>query len=371
MLLRTAGVVCLVLVALGRYGSELLSPLPLPDEEIFLAAFERVAGGGSPYRGPYNYPPFFAFFGSWVVAALDVGGALALFRSLNLLGLALLVWCSFAQLEWPWWRQLVGGALVVALSPGVRLGLEWGNLSFAISGMLLVGLLLRRRPALAGPLLGFGVALKPIGAVAVLCLLGHRSRCNGRAHVVTGAVASVLAAGLVVAFPYLDELLALGDVPGGVGRSVALARLLFCLGLRVDALWLTGLVSLVSVLAMRLLRPSEVLLLPFCLAATLAATPVVWSHTLLLSLPMQIPSLAIAARRYSQRPERGAWRKYEPVFVVLAVLSLHLCEGVGGIEDYPLLVQALVVAIPCGAPLALTWYLFRTLPDSQLYGRPR
>ncbi len=129
-----------------------------------------------------------------------------------------------------------------------------------------------------------------------------------------------------------------------------------------------ALFALVAVLAVlwtrrRARSPWELLLI--AIPTALLAVPLVWSHTLILTLPIQAAAMERAWRslRDSGVADRPL-RRLDAILVLGAVLAIQLSEGVGGIDDQAFWLQGLVILLPALAPLALSLYLLRP-------GRPR
>lgn len=357
---HAAALLLLMAAMTARYPAAVFSP-GLDDELAYTYAFRLIDGGGSPYQGGYFYTPTFAYAGAWAVRHLGEGGTIAALRVANLLGIATAVWCSFAWVPWSWRRRLLAAAAVLCLSPAVRLGVLWGNLSLLVVGMLVMGLLVwRRRPLVAGSLLGLSVVIKPLGPVAVLVLGAHRPAAGGRRHLVAAASAAALAAALVLPAPFLRDMLSFSGKLGS-GRNVSLQRLFHHFSVELSPWSIVVVVAAAAVALVRWRPLGRTHLL--CLAATAAllATPILWSHTMLLALPVEV--LAVAAAWYRRPVERnaspsGVLRRYELVLVSLLVVAIHFCEGMGGgLENRSRWLQV-VLTIPALAPAVLTAYLF-------------
>lgn len=352
-------VVTAVLVV--RFHAAVLAPVPVEDERVYFDAFTSAAEGRSPYGGSYFYTPTFALAGAWAVGHLGATAVLAAMRTANLLGMAWIAWLSVAWLPWTWRRRLLAASVYVAVAPAVRLGAAWGNLSLLVVGLLLAALLIwARRPVVAGLLLAASLVIKPLGPVVAVALAAHRPADGGRRHLVAGLLGLAVAAALVLPMPWLADMLSFGGKPEN-GRNVALQHLLFCFGLRLDSLVIAAAVAAATVLAGRRRPWPRESFLGFAGTAGVLALPVVWSHTLLLVLPLEVMALTVAfARRAAPDAAASVLRRYEATFVVLAVLAIQLCEGLGGIETWPLLVQGVATLLPALGPAALLAYLLRT-----------
>jgi hypothetical protein len=357
----------LMLVPLLRWWPMVTeTQIPLGDEVAYFNAFELVAAGESPFEEPdYLYPSVFAYAGAWSLVHLGRTFTDALLQALNLLGLASAIWCSMAWLSWTVPRRLMAGAAFILLAPQVRYSVEFNNFSLAVAGMVLGGLLLvSRRPLVAGLLLGSSVALKPVAPMAVGCLLFARREGHPRRRWLAAAAAILVAAGLVLLFPHLDELLALTDTDR-VAATISLHRFPKLFGFEVNALWISAPLALaaLAVVARHLLGRARFLC--FAVTASVAVTPLVWSHTLVVLLPLEVLALAVAADRWAilrEKPPGSSLLPHwlEPALVALAVAAIQLSAGAGSIGDQSVLLQLFGAGIPAVAPLALLAYLLGT-----------
>ncbi len=357
----------LMLVPLVRWWPMVTeTQIPLGDEVAYFNAFELVAAGESPFEEPdYLYPSVFAYAGSWSFVHLGRTWTDALLQGLNLLGLASVIWCSMAWLSWTVPRRLMAGAVFILLAPQVRYSVEFNNFSLAVAGMVLGGLLLvPRRPFVAGLLLGSSVALKPIAPLAVGCLLLARHEAKPRQRWLAAVAAMLVAAGLILPFPHLDELLALTDTDR-VAATISLHRFPKLFGFELNALWISAPLALAAVALVARLRLGRARFLCFAVTASIAVTPLVWSHTLVLLLPLEVLALAVAADRWAAVRARPTDASHappwlEPVLVVLAVAAIQLSAGAGSIGDQGVLLQLFGAGVPAVSPLALLAYLLRT-----------
>jgi hypothetical protein len=355
-------VLLLTLVPVLRWWPMVSSTgMSLSDEIPYFEAFDRVEVERSPYDGTdYIYPSAFAFVGAWSMENLGRDATAALLRGANLLGLAITIWCALAWFAWTLVQRLVAASAFLLLSPQVSFSVLFGNLSPAVCGLILIGLLLApKRPLVAGLLLGGSVVLKPIAAVAIGCLVLRSARAGGRRQALAGLVAGVVVAVLILAFPYRGDFFDLLSTDR-VARTVSLHRFPRLLGFDISALWIS--VPIAAAAAALVLRGGLGRSRFICLAltASVASTPLVWSHTLLLLLPVQALALAILADRW-RTPGTGAVgrlpRWVEPVLVLLAVAGLQFAAGAGGIDDQTLLLQLVGTAIPALAPFVLLGYV--------------
>ena len=359
----------LTLALAGVYEPSLFQRGPLPDELAYVGAFKAAAAGRSPAlsRG-YLYFPFLALVGGRLSQEVGIFPVLFGLRLLNLLGLATTLWISLAWLPWRWrWRLLLALA-VGALAPAYRLGITYGNLTMAVSGMIVAGLLFwRRRPLLCGSLLGISIAIKPLAPVAVGLLASHRPRGPGRRHQLAAAIAFVSSCGLFFGLPYFGDYL--GRLhPDLVSRTLSFHRFPYLLGWRLQPVLLFLLLAFLAFLFVRRRQLSRRHFLAVALAASLAATPLVWSHTLLLSLPMQVLALQVAWWRYRARgalPARepgvmAALRRFEPLLIFLVVANLQFSVGGNSIDDMGFFLQFFGTLAPALGPAVLTGYLLAT-----------
>lgn len=362
---HVAGVLVLAAVAVLRHGAAVTDREPLVDEVFYLAAFHLAADGDSPYaKSGFYYPPAFAYAGGFLLRPLGEGGLLVLLRGLNLLSLGFVVWLATAWLgsslgSRPWWRGVAVGAAVICLAPGAWLGLLLGNLSFLAMAPVLGGLLWwRRQPIGAGLMLGASLAVKPLAPVAILVLFAHRPFEQGSRHRLAAGVALAAGVLLLLVPPGLDEMLSQPVEELTQARIVSLHRFLGHVGLAVDPIWVAAVVALALVITVRAAGPLGSGQLLFVAAAGAAlATPLLWNHTLLMTLPLQAAALHLACQRLRAAPAmEHKTRRYELAFVLLGVAALLFVNG-GGVDDRHLALQALVVAVPSLAPAALAAYV--------------
>ncbi len=355
-----------------RFPSAVLDRQPLDDERVYLRAFELLASGESPYFGAYHYPPAFAYLGAAMVAALGPQSTLWILRAANLLGLAVVLWCAGAWLS-P--RQgVMAGVLMVLLSPAVALGVRWGNLSFLIGALVLVPLFMleRARPCArcrtqlsSAAILAASLVLKPVAAIVPAALIGgaHTELGARRRYWLAAAATVGLTAAILLLLPLLSEFLQRDQPAGAIGRSSSLTRLLYCLGLDLHPLAVLSIVAAPTVLLAHRLTVGPGVFLSWTLSVSLLATPIVWSHTLLLTLPTQLLALRVALER---RTDPWTMRRppvSELLLVLVSILAIQMSEGVGAIDDQPGVLQALVIAVPCFSPLALSIYLTTVRPE--------
>ncbi len=349
--------VALTLVVAVRYWYELVPAVVLGDEVTYMRSVDLVLADQSPYtRGHYLYPPFLAVAGAQLVEMLGAPAFLRLLRSLCYVGMALTVW--FAMISVPWRRWFVPAAVAyLCVAPAVMFTMDIHNISPLVAGAALAALWSwPRRPLLAGCVLGFCAVLKPMVALLPALLFFHRPRRGGRVHLVAGAVSGVVAGALLWFPPYLEEMFALASKAVTIPRSVSLHRLGYLAGWDQGALWISGGIALVALWLVRRRELGRLEILAISVIATLMATPVLWNHTLLLSLPVQ----AMALERLYRRRLEGETRSLETVFVLLTVLALQLSGGASGVDDQPLALQVWATLPIALAPFAVVAYVMGT-----------
>jgi len=354
-------VLVLVMVPLLRWWPALTNGTePLGDEPAYQAAFSRVANGQSPYGGTdFVYPAVFAFAGAKSVDLIGLEYTMYALRGANLLGLAIVLWCSMAWLAWPLAGRLALGAAVILLAPQVSLAVLLGNVSLTVAGLVVGSLLaVPRAPVTAGLALGASIALKPVAPMAVACLAAATHEAAPRARWIAAGGAAFVVLVLLGAFPYMDQLIAL-QATDRVATSVSLHRVPKVLGFDVNALWLSVPLALVALSIVRKLELGRARFLCFATTASLVVLPLVWSHTLILLLPLQMLALYVAVDRVRGSSNQGhsASRWLEPVLVVLAVASLQFSAGAGVIDDQGVVVQLAGALLPALAPIGLLAYL--------------
>jgi len=351
-------VILFVLVAV-RWRHYLIWPDLVFDEDIYIRAFRAASAGESPFgvQG-YFYPAVLARVGGWLLAVLGEIPLRYLMRASVDLGLVVTVWLSLSL-----WRvapivRLATASVYVVVAPVVGGGLREGNLSFAVVGLVLTGLYVwPRRPVAAGLILGTSVAVKQLAPLAILSLLVHRPVPPSRKHWIAGGIAVAVAVPLLLAGSRNEMIAAARLQELTRVHSASLARELDLAGLHTNPVLIAIVVALLVIVVGRLrpMNPSELL----CVATTAAvlSLPVVWSHTLLLTLPVQVLALVLAFDGSSSRaPQRMA--RYEKVLVVLLVASAQLAIGhEGALGHQAFLLQVAVLLVPILAPLFLTLFI--------------
>ncbi len=368
---HAAAVLLLAAIVALRYASQLFAAHGWVDERIYERAFARLAAGGSPYAEPgYYYLPALAYAGAALQRAIGLVPLRALLRAANVIGASVCLWVSAA---W-WWRarasrtRLLGERLLLAVAlalaaPALQFGFEVGNLSLAISGLVVLSLQgLARRPRAAGLLLGASLLAKPMAAVVPLILVAATRGRRAAATTVAVLAGGVGAIGLV-AFPYLGEFLAQPLTPLSVARTVSLYRLLQLLALPVDRVVIFAVVAGLAWLVAWRRSPQGAALWALSGAAMVLSAPTIWTHTLLVFLPVAIMALTLASAPAGQRSglddRRAARRARWELALVAALVALVLGFQGGGFEDLAPAAQLAMLLPPLAAPILLALYVAR------------
>lgn len=347
-------------------------PEALYDEAIYQRSWEAAGAGRSPFEhGEYLYPPSFASLGAMVADGTPLGrnGLRLLLRFVNLAALALLLWFTGWWLPtdrlWPR-RPLVARWIAAATLlglPGVRLGIDKGNLSFLVGAALLLALLnAGRRPVAAGLALAASLLTKPLAAGALPVFGAPAAKASegsadGRWPPLLAAVVAIVVAGTVLLTRPGELVAMLGQPlpPVAVSRTVSVDRLLRLLGLADVRLALFATLCLIVALVAWRLRPLDVAQrLTLALFAAVFTAPAAWSHTLVLFLPVAAMALFLAAEPTGA--ER--WRRVVLVTTLAAVVAFAQPGGFGG---QAVAVQILLLLPPLLAPPLLAGYVVAIL----------
>ncbi|MDQ1348191.1 MAG: hypothetical protein QG573_1565 [Acidobacteriota bacterium] len=355
------GVAAIFAACALRFYPAVTSVDPLGDELAQEAAFLQQAAGRSPYlEGGYVYPPSLMRLGA-LLHQLPLRSPFLPLRCASLAGLAVLLWCATAWLARKPWPRLGLALLFALLAPGVRQGIEFGNLSFAVGGLIVLALLAwERAPVASGLLLGASLLIKPLALAALPALFFHRPKAGGHRHQLAVAVAVVAAALPLLADPEFGAFLRHGSHTWVLERTVSLHRFLALADTRGGASTLS-LLLLAGVAAVARARVTDrEQLLAVALAGCVMVTPLVWNHTLVLTVPLQALALGLALARWraASEPERR-WRRWEAAGIALAVAALTFAEGATGIDDRGLALQIFATLPPALAPAILAAYVLR------------
>lgn len=337
----------------------ILSPEPLGDEIIHEIAYQLETSGRSPYDdSDYVYPPSLLRIQSAARALFASTPAFLPLRVASLLGLAFLLWCSAAWIGGEFRYRLLVVLSYAVLAPGVGLGIEFGNLSFAVGGLILGALLAwDRRPAASGLLLAASLLVKPLAPAAAVTLFCERSSSRWK-NLLRAAIPLALAALLLCFDPELGPFLRQGSTPWVLESTASLHRFLVLGGVRGLATATTVLLLAVTALVARRFVHDLTSRCAVALAACVMVTPVVWNHTLVLTAPLQAMAVTLATRRYrSAGIATRRWRGWEATGIALAVAALVFSAGATGIDDQSLSLQIAGSIPPAIAPAVLAAYV--------------
>jgi hypothetical protein len=361
-LARPAVAIAIVALVLGALRSDyLFSVAPWWDEQIPLEAARMLEAGASPYSHRYyNYPPPMV----QALAAAEALGAtralLLVWRAANLAAVVALAWLSAG---WAGWR---GGeravvALAAALSPVVGHALAVGNLSPLVALPALVALARERRaPWSSALLLGASVAFKPLALGGAVFLSAHRLFAGPRRPGPVAALAWAPITALALA-PGAALLPAMASRMSEVyfdPHQLSIKRLLAGVGVEVASPWIAGVVVAAALAwaGRRALVPAQMLLVAPVVA--LAALPVVWAHSFVLTLPLQLTALARLRERWRDPAvARGGCWLGEVVGILAALATMHGAASPTLANDWPERIQWWVCLLPAVAPACLLAYV--------------
>ena len=348
------GLAAILLVWVVRYSERQLDDERLLDESIYLAAFEALAAGTSPYAvDGYLYPPAFAHAGVALASLISLDGVWLFLRIFNQLGLLVILWATVrwaedagARIRYRHWALL---GVVLALSNGVFVAVICGNVSFLAGGLLMLGLAASgKRPFVAGLLLALSVSIKPYAAPAVLVLAVAGWRNRGKAWLGSSLTALALGFSFSLPSPWLGDMLRAAPSHLVEIRSASLYRIGLLAGVDLSRfIWLGLALAVLAAFAWRWAeRPLIVRAL--CLFGVLAM-PVVWNHTLVLLFPVVAAAWVMAARRRETAP-RERWIPW------IAGLCVWGFES-GSVDLLPRLPQAVLLSVPWIVGFGLLAYL--------------
>lgn len=336
----------------------------LDDEAIYIRAFEATAAGLHPYEGGhYLYLPVLAVLGGKVIGMIGADMTVALMRTANLLGVAFLAWTALRFWPMKFHRQLLLAAVLVQ-APGFEFGLRYGNLSLLVGATVVAGLLLAPvRSWLSGILLGLSMATKPVapGALIVFALCRPARREDRYSYLKASLIAGAILVFSIVSMPYLHDFLGLRAGKPLFRENVAWHRIFWTLGLRIDALaWAILAFAAIAALSFFGRNLTRLQLLGFTSAATLVAIPLVWSHTLLITLPLQMVALRLVYRDRNlgaAGEEQRRFARYRVWITAAACCSLHFCGAIHAMPNHPRL-SLVAAAVPAFTPLYLAILVF-------------
>ena len=251
-------------------------------------------------------------------------------------------------------------------------------MSFLVIGMIVVALMIwQERSVGSGLMLGSSVSIKPLAPLAILVLLVHRPLRGGYRQVVAGLVASVVMLGSLLPLDAFREMLSQNIASLSLNRSFSLHRLLGLVGVDVHPLVAMTVVAVIAVVIARLRPFDEIDLLCLSLTVAILGVPLIWTHTLLLTLPVQVLALLRAVERrrlFLTEPgvpgSTSGIGRYELWLVVLAVAAIQLGEGSGSVDRMSAWIQLIALGVPFVAPAALAGYVLVTSPNRSTAGTP-
>lgn len=364
---HASALLILMVVLTLRWAAGVLDPFPRPDEVAYVDAFAKVLEGRSPYELRYYlYPPPFAYGGAALTYVFGPAAVLALIRLADVFGGALLVWLGLGFLDLSWRGRVYAGFALCLVSPGLYVAMMWGNITPAVGSAMMVGLLAwRRRPVVSGLLLGLAGIAKPLTPVALVALGAHRPATSdrdeaSRAHLVAAGVGLATGAVLALATPHLGEYLSISQGRPTQPRNVALHRLIWSAGLEVSSLWVVAFAALVAIVWTRSVRLDRFGLLAVATATALLGVPLIWSHTLIVTLPLQGLALQTALVRWRDGRERASacrnhW--YELILVAIGCLILIFSDAADGPARNLVLIRTVYAGTTALTPCLLATYV--------------
>lgn len=362
---RHALALCTLLVVLCLRWPEFTLQLEwLDDEAIYIRAFQATAANVHPYEGGhYLYLPVLAVFGGKLIGLIGPDMIVALMRTANLLGVVFLAWSALQFWPMAFHRQLLLAAVLVQ-APGFEFGLRYGNLSLLVGAAVVAGILLAPlRPVFSGILLGLATVTKPVapGALIVFATARPARREDRHVYLVASLIAGAMLVVSILSMPYLEDFLGLRAGKPLFRENVAWHRLFWSLGLRVDALvWAMLAFVGIGILGLCCRNLTRLQLLAVTSAATLVAIPLVWSHTLLITLPLQMVALRLVYRERNLGAPGEATRRfarYRVWITAAACTSLHFCGAIHAMPEHPRL-SLVAAAVPALTPLYLAILVF-------------
>jgi hypothetical protein len=392
-ILPTLGALALLAGLLAAaWQARLLDPTPRVDEGTYLHAFALWQADQSPYQdAAFLYPPPFAQAGAWLLDGVGELRTLFILRALNAFGLLAAVWLASAYWGMPWLHRLALAALIVVQAPAVNLAFGQGNLSFLTLGSIFAALALWPantslaplrgvpantslaplwRPLGAGVLLGLSMLVKPLAPGLLAVLATHGALDAWRARRLWPGFFVAISASLVWvaawAFtPHWPDFLALAGAAEPNTRTLSMRRLIGSLGFGTPSVLWVALLALTFLLWLGARRhpgerPTDTFdMLGLGIVTAVWTTPMLWIHSLFITLPLQGVAAVLAVSRWRQGPEPGEAprrRVYELLLVALAIVALHAADGVDGVTTQATWLQPVAYGVPLIAPLGLHLY---------------
>lgn len=278
---------CVVIVGFALYSiAYLLSARVDPvDFDVYRAAAEVIAGGGSPYP-EFAYPPLSALVAlpaTW----LSVGAAEFAVKIVLILG-ALAVLMAAGVRDWRCYP-------LALLWPSVNAAVQTGNITIPLALAAALVWRFRQRPALAGVSLGVSVAAKFILWPLWVWLVAAGRRAAAAWTIAAAASLTLVTWALVdfgALFEYPSRLRQLNEDTAGDGYTLdAIARDLGADETAARALMGGVGVALLIAVVVVARRGAEMRAFVLAIAAALACSPIVWLHYFaLLLVPVAVVS---------------------------------------------------------------------------------
>ncbi len=356
-------------VSIGLFWPWIVSsPKGLADSGAYLAGFQAVRDGLSPYVHPrFLYPPLFAHAGAWLGQRLGLSAVAILLQLFDLLAASSLVWISLTLVVSRRGVRLIAAPVLLALLPPIGDSIRSGNVAVAIASLtLVVGLLWPRMPLLAGALLGLTLAAKPM-ALGLLPVLVLQQATSRRRSWLAAALAAALALASLGLYP--EESLSMfrrASVACGA-RTVSLHAAFREMGLPIPALAITALVALAGgIIVHRGGRGLGVISLAYLSCAfSLCMLPVISTGSLALGVPLIVAAAAFVLRRVLQQWWQGAESKRRAVrdLLFVGVGAAAFCGGDSWSlwPEAPREIRGATMLIPLLALSGLTWFCLKTL----------
>jgi hypothetical protein len=248
--------------------------------------------------------------------------------------------------------------------PAVRIATVFGNVAGLAAPLILLGLVLwKRRPIASGATLALGLVIKPIAPLAPMLLLFHRPATGGRQHWLA-AIACAFT-GIVfgtIGIEYLPDLLT------NAGQSsspynFSLHKILVEIGLNVPPL-LVSLSIAVTILALvRTRKLGRTDLLTIAVTSSLFTLPMVWAHSLLLMLPIQLLAIDRCAQAILKWDSLERLQRLTTVLVLLATAATFFCDAIA-VQGLPRFGVNLARLTPLLSSALIAWFVVTTSLDT-------
>lgn len=376
--LEMIGLLLLFGIGIFWWQDILSSPSWMCDGRNYELAIDLVRRGRSPYESRlFPYPPTIAVLGAWATELLGPETFRFIYRHVNLLSGCAAIWGSLYLTGWPWVIRLVIAGVGIRYIPALEMGMTTDNLSIMCSGAAIAALILWQRvPFLAGILLGLSLSLKPVALLAIFLLAAHRPIDSQHRHLVTAAVAAFtfcllqgLAPGWFFSGIFNPNVKATSLDWSTAFINASLYRVFTSFGLAVSPFLFPIIFLILGLIYVRRRPLNNGQLCCIACSASLLSLPVVWSHTLLLVLPVQSMAFALASRGFIRewRGDSGNaiqnGKRYRGLIHLLLVgagcLTVTEANGYGILVYDPLWVNGTIMLIPLISLFLITGYAVR------------